>query len=288
VTFTITPQGAVKSGAGNLAAGNYALTGTGVKVVGDNFTTVHYVGNQTVNRAPLTPLADGVTKTYDGTTGMTDISLGMAGQLAGDAVGVKGSGTFSSRNAGTNLSYYISGLALNGADAGNYYLASASLSGNNGTIRPRQITVTAVPATKVYDGTPDASGTPTVTGSLAAGDGFTLLTQAFTTANAGTRVTLAPSVQIDDGNGGANYAVTLVDNKAGIISTGVETTQLGVIHAVATLNHNNGEGQSDRITDTTVHCGRGLYQDNCGTSGDGVYKIVDKGLKLPRGLVLSP
>jgi len=288
VTFTVTPQGAILSGAGKLAAGNYALAGDGVDILGNNFTGSYYVGNQTVNRAPLTPSGGGVTKVYDGTTAAAGITLGFDGLLTGDVISADGSGTFSSRNAGTNLSYSIQGITLGGADAGNYYLASASLSGNNGTIVPRRIIVTAVPETKVFDGTPNASGTPAVTGSLAAGDNFTKLIQAYSTSNIGMRLTLTPLAQIDDGNGGANYALTLTNNTVSVISAGADINQLGVTHAASILNHDNAEGQPDDATDTVLRCGEGAYRDACGKGGEGVYKIVARGLKLPPGLVLPP
>ena len=284
VAFTVAPQGAIESDAGKLAAGNYALTGVDVNITGGNFVAAHYVGNQAVGRARLTPLATGVTKVYDGTTAMTGMTLDLEGVLAGDTVNVNGSGTFSGRNAGTNLGYTVNALALGGADAGNYYLASGSLSGANGSIAPRPITVTAgVPA-----GPGNAAGTPSVSGSLAAGDSFARLTQTSVTSNIDGKHTLTPVVQIDDGNGGANYAVTLVDHTAGVVRSGLDIGQLGVIHAISTLNHDNGEGQPERTTDEYLRCNQGTYLKRCGADGDGVYRIVASGLKLPQGLVLQP
>jgi filamentous hemagglutinin family protein len=217
VTFTVTPQGAVTSGAGHLAAGNYTLAGGNVTIGGNNFDALHFVGNQTVDRAALTPLAGGVSKVYDGTTAMTGLTLGLGGLLAGDAVTTGGSGAFASRNAGTNLTYYVNGMALSGADAGNYYLTAGSLTGNDGTITPRPITLTAVPASKVYDGTTSAPGTPLVNGSLVGGDSFTRLAQEFASANVGNNVSLIPIGLIEDGNGGANYVLTFVESPLGQI-----------------------------------------------------------------------
>jgi filamentous hemagglutinin family protein len=218
VTFTVTPQAAVTSGAGHLAAGNYTLAGGSATIGGTNFASLHYVGNQTVNRAALNALPGGVSKVYDGTTAMAGLTLGLGGLLAGDAVTASGTGAFASRNAGTNLTYYVDGLALGGADAANYYLASgSSLTGTDGTITPRAITVTAVPATKVYDGTTAASGTPLVNGSLVGGDSFTQLAQQFAIPNVGTNIRLIPTALIEDGNGGANYLLTFVESPLGQI-----------------------------------------------------------------------
>ena len=283
IAFTVTPQGTIRSGAGQLAVGNYALAGTGATVTGNNFTGTHFVGVQTVNRVRLTPQANGVSKVYDGTTAAAGISVGLDGLLAGDAVGVDASGAFSSRNAGTNRGYWINGIALHGADAGNYYLAPPSLTGNNGTITPRPVTVTAVPGTKVYDGTRDASGKPVVTGSLVAGDSFTSLSQAYTSSNIGTNLTLMPQAQIDDGNGGANYVLALAADTTGVIRAGVDIGEVGVTHAEATLNRDHGERQP-----AVPQCAQGVHRDACAAGGDGVYRIVAGGLKLPAGLVLSP
>jgi filamentous hemagglutinin family protein len=158
VTFTIAPENGTLSGAGYLAAGNYSLTGSNASIAGNNFIGLNYAGNQTVNRVGLAPSASGVTKVYDGTTAMSGLMLDVTGMLAGDAVTINGSGAFSSRNAGTNLSYDVNGLALSGADAGNYYLSVGGFSGTDGTITPRSITVTGIAANdRVYDGTTVAS-----------------------------------------------------------------------------------------------------------------------------------
>jgi len=290
VTLTITPQGVVTSGAGKLAAGNYTLGGSNVSVTTPNFTTLNYVGNQTVNRAALIPQANGVSKVYDGTTDMAGLSFRFDELLTGDLVTASGTGAFASRNAGTNLTYYVDGLTIGGADAANYYLTTGSLTGSNGEITPRQLTVTALPATKAYDGTRSAPGTPTVSGSLAAGDSFALLAQEFTTANAGRNLTLRPLVDIDDGNGGGNYALTLVNNNQGIIIgpavevSAVDISELGGINAAATLN--NDHGDSDPAREITVNCEDNNYEkEGCGNNESAVYRIISTGLKLPAGLV---
>ncbi|HZV61579.1 MAG TPA: autotransporter-associated beta strand repeat-containing protein [Methylophilaceae bacterium] len=293
VTFTVTPQGALTSGAGYLAAGNYSLAGSNVTVTTPNFAALNYVGNQTVDRAALTPQANGTIKVYDGTTDMPALSLDFSGLLLDDVVNATGTGAFASRNAGNNLSYYVDGIAISGADAANYYLTAGSLTGNNGVITPRQLTVTAVPATKVYDGTRSAPGTPTVTGSLGAGDSFTLLAQQFATPNVGTNLRLSPLVDIADGNGGGNYALILVDNNLGTIigpaedapTLSVDISRLGGTNAAATLNNDSPDSRND---DNTVRCSDGNHQENCGGDGygDAVYRIVSSGLKLPQGLTM--
>lgn len=88
-----------------------------------------------------------------------------------------GAQAFSTRNAGTNLGYDITGLALSGVDAANYYLASGGFSGTDGIITPRTITATGVVAdNRVYDGTTTATLTTTgaVLNGLVLGDSAAL------------------------------------------------------------------------------------------------------------------
>jgi hypothetical protein len=97
---------------------------------------------------------------------MSGIALALTGVLPGDAVTGSGAGTFASKNVGTGLAYTLSGLALTGADAQDYYLTNGmSAVGSNGSITPLALAVTGVSAAgKTYDGTTMASltGTPAI------------------------------------------------------------------------------------------------------------------------------
>ena len=204
VTFTVTPQGAVTSGAGYLAAGNYVLIGANASISGSNFVGLNYIGNQSVMQAAVAPTASGITKIYDGNAAMTGLTMDLSGLFAGDLVGVNASGTFSTRNAGTNLGYGINNIALSGADAGNYYLTSAALSGNNGVITPKSITVSGITAdNRIYDGT--TAATLTTTG------------YAFNGAIAGDTVILDPS----------SYSALFANRNVGV-GKGVTVAGLGL------------------------------------------------------------
>ncbi len=111
----------------------------------------------------------------------------------------------------------VSGASLSGTDAGNYTLASAGGS-TTADITARQITVTAVTDSKVYDGTTSSGGVPVVAaGSLGVGDtlGYS---QTFDTKDVGTGKTLTAAGAVNDGNGGANYQVTLATDSTGTIT----------------------------------------------------------------------
>jgi hypothetical protein len=89
------------------------------------------------------------------------------------------------------------------------------------TIDQRNITLTAAPNTKVYDGTTTAAAIPTITaGSLAAGDVATF-SETYDTSKIGPLHTLTPAVvSIKDSGGNnvtADYNVTLAAAKTGVI-----------------------------------------------------------------------
>ena len=162
-------DGAGGSAAFTLAAGQAGTSSTGWTNVGawqlgaSNVTTANaqnfngtltVVGSETVTPRQLSASASsGISKVYDGSTSMVGVTLQLAGTVSGDHVDVDGSGTFQTKNAGTNIGYTLSGISLAGADAGNYYLAgNGSFAGSNGTITPRTLTVSYSGVDKVYDG----------------------------------------------------------------------------------------------------------------------------------------
>jgi hypothetical protein len=202
--ITVTVSGLVITGA---QSGNYTLTPP---------TT-------TANITPATLSVSGVTandKVYDGTTAAALNTAGAAlqGVFSGDAVTLHTAGavgTFSGRNVANGLRVNVSGLAIGGAQKGDYSLRQPTATANI-TVRP--VTVTAAADTKTYDGTTSATSTPTITsGSLATGD-TAAFSETFATKNAGTGKTLTPAGSVNDGNGGNDYAVTVVTNAMGEIT----------------------------------------------------------------------
>jgi len=229
VTFTASPTGSVISGAGFLAAGNYGLTGSNTSIVGNNFLQTTYVGNQAVDRIALTSQAAGVTKVYDGTTAMTGLTMGLSGQLSGDNVTVTGNGAFSTQHAGSNVGYTVNNIALGGADAGNYYLSSNTLSGNDGAITPKAVTVTASTETKVYDGTTASTAAVTNVTGMLSGDSLTGLSQSHNSSHVlgtdGSLLVVNGSAAGVSGNHSSllsDYAISYVDT-AGTVTPAAMT-----------------------------------------------------------------
>src|SRR4029077_2052714 len=93
-----------------------------------------------------------------------------------------------------------------------------------------------------------AAATPAITsGTVVTGDTANF-TEVYASKNAGTGLTLTPSGTVTDGNGGANYTVTFVNNTTGIITaraitvTAATNTKLydGTATAAATPTITNG------------------------------------------------
>ncbi|MEP2285985.1 MAG: YDG domain-containing protein, partial [Nitratireductor sp.] len=142
-------------------AGTYAITASGL--VSANYDIAFAPGTLVIDPKTLTPgLTGSVSKTYDGTAAATLALTNYTGLgfVAGDTVALSGyaNGAYADKNAGTGKKVSVSGLALTGADAGNYRLASSSVSNTIGVITPAPLTVTAKDDSKVYDGNAYAGG----------------------------------------------------------------------------------------------------------------------------------
>jgi hypothetical protein len=196
---TLTPSGTATDGNGGA---NYSYT----FVASANGTIIARV---------LTVTAATNTKPYDGTTSAAATPTITSGALQGtDAANF--TETYDTKNAGTGKTLTPAGTANDGNSGNNY--AYTFVTNTTGIITARAITVTAATNTKLYDGTTTAAATPTITsGTLVAGDTANF-TEAYATKNAGTGKTLTPAGTVNDGNGGANYNVSFVNNTTGVIT----------------------------------------------------------------------
>ncbi len=158
-------------------------------------------------------------KVYDGTTNaQLNGTANLNGQMSGDDVSLVTNGAsaaFSGSNVGTGIPVTISGYAIAGADASNYFLTQPSDLAAD--ITPATLTITATANTKIYDGTTSAAATPTVVGIIGT-DTVTGLAETYDTKNTGTGKTLTVSAYtVNDGNSGNNYTVNTVASAAGVI-----------------------------------------------------------------------
>jgi trimeric autotransporter adhesin len=201
------------------------------------------------------------TKTYDGNTvaPIDSLSLSQSGAIDGDTVNLSAitSATFNDRNAGigkaiTSNEISITTATNDGKQVFGYTLASPTAIGNVGQINPRAITVSATTDTKTYNGNNTSLVSPSVSfGSIVSGDTGNF-SQTFDNINAGIGKTLSATGNVNDGNGGNNYAVTFATNNSGIINP-----------ASLTITANSGQskifGAADPFPFTFSIGGSGLF-----------------------------
>ncbi len=263
---TLTPVGSVNDGNGGA---NYTVT-----------TVTSTAG--VINQATLTITAAANTKTYDSTTSAATAPT-VVGLVGSDTVtGL--SETYDNKNAGTGKTLTVAaGYAVSDGNSGANYAVTTATS-TAGVINQAPLTITAAANTKTYDGTTSAAATPTVSG-LQGSDTVTGLSETYDTSAVGTGKTLTVSAGyvVNDGNSGANYAVTTATSTAGVINStatagvsghvyvqiGAGAPQWGIPGVTLMLTATNG-GPSTQwaITDTA-----GSY--SFGSLPAGTYQITE-------------
>ncbi|MDN2677204.1 YDG domain-containing protein [Janthinobacterium sp. SUN033] len=132
-------------------AGNYVLNGNAGSTTAD-------IGARALN---LSGVAGN--KVYDGTTGAS-LVLG-DDRLAGDSLTASAVANFADKNVGAAKAVELSGAALTGADAGNYFIVLPT--GLLASITPASLTLASLSAAgKVYDGTTNAAVSASANGVL--------------------------------------------------------------------------------------------------------------------------
>jgi hypothetical protein len=158
--------------ASSVAGGPYSLVvGMGTATNPHNYGLHVSFGQYVVDPAVLTAgLTGTVTKVYDGTTDATLRPDSNDSEVPGNytLTGIVGtddvtlndpaSGNYSVVDVGTGLDVTVTGLKLGGSKAGDYVLASTTISADIGTITPATLTATLTgTAAKVYDTTTAAT-----------------------------------------------------------------------------------------------------------------------------------
>ncbi|NBU84310.1 MAG: hypothetical protein EBS21_06895, partial [Sphingomonadaceae bacterium] len=189
-------------------ASNYTLVG-GTRTVAITVATISAVTGITAND-----------KTYDATTDATLVTTNaqFGGKFSGDTLTVAtATGAFINENAGTKA-VNITGIVLDGTDAGNYTLAS-DVGSTTATINTKLLTVTAQSQTKVYDaGTSVTNATGYDVVGLVNSESLSTVTLAYDSQNAGTR-TITPSNAVAGNNTQlSNYDVQYVSDTASTIT----------------------------------------------------------------------
>nr|WP_246146889.1 YDG domain-containing protein [Rubripirellula lacrimiformis] len=229
--FDVVLDGSSLSTSNHTNVGAFSLGMENVDITSGNFSnSVEIVGNHAVTRTAIDVGASGVSKTYDGNKSMVNLTLDQTGDITGDSFTLNGQGSYADRHAGTSLNYTVGNLELSGTDANNYYLSGGStFSAADGAITPKNVTITAPTATKVYDGNTHYVATApqlqAITDALGiAGDSVASITLTYDDKNVGSDKTLtASNISINDGNGGGNYNITFADDTSSSI------TRLGTV-----------------------------------------------------------
>ena len=209
---TVDYTGLALTGAG---AGNYSIASTAQ-------------GAGTITQRALTLGAvEAQTKTYDGTTAAdaSKFRATLGNTIAGDSVtAAAATATFNDKNVAAANRIDYTGVALAGADAGNYSLA-ATTAQSAGTITRRTLTVDTVAAqSKTYDGTTaaDASQFHATLNNVVAGEESLVAATAAGAAYNDKNVAEANAVGYTGvaltGTGAANYAIADTAQGAGTIT----------------------------------------------------------------------
>jgi hypothetical protein len=233
VTFSST---AATFDAGKNVGADKKVSVSGISASGLDANNYTLANTTATTKATITPkvivvTAKGTNRDYDGTKddAVTLASTGILTPVNGakDDIGFTNtSALFATKTAGVSKAVTVSGIALTGADKGNY--TTNSTAKTTATITPKTITVTAAGIGKVYDGNlidaVDLSSTGIITG-----DTVTYSKKAlFIDKNAGTDKTVnVTSIRLG-GLDGANYkANTTATTTANITPKPITVTATG-------------------------------------------------------------
>jgi hypothetical protein len=160
---TLNPVNPQLSTGGLLDVGNYGVLGSGASASDSygSYRIVYLPGSLTVTPYALTAALTGtVEKTYDGTVAATlpGSSVQLTGAFAGDLVSVAGgTGTYDTKDVGSDKVVTVTGLSLTGSDAANYTV-NQTAAADVGVIDPATLTAALIGETsKIYDSTTTAA-----------------------------------------------------------------------------------------------------------------------------------
>jgi len=250
---------------------------------GNNYTVSFNTASGTIAPVALTIAANNDALTYNAAAYSGGNGVTYSGFVNGETQAVLGGA----------LSY--AGSAQGAINVGSYAITPGGLTSGNYTISYVDGSLSISPAALLLSASPDARSYDATTGSTAAvgitglqgTDSIIGLAQSFDSANAGSRtLTVDTGYTINDGNGGANYAVTLT-NASGSITPAAATitytanptsSAYGDAPGVLTGTESaSGLFGSDSLA--TVTTGTALYSTSVnGLSGVGSYAVTGSGL----------
>ena len=143
-------------------------------------------------------------KVYDGTTTATVVYID--DRVPGDSLTLTGTAAFADKNVAIGKIVTVTGISINGSDAGNYTLAATTAT-TTADITARPLAITATAANKTYDGTTTVSvtyGDNRLTGDVLTVNGVA----SFADKNVGTSKAVTITNITITGIDSGNYALT--------------------------------------------------------------------------------
>ncbi len=191
--------------------GRYAIQ-QGTLTAGSNYDLTYVGATFTISEKSVTGSFTAANKTYDGNTNADISSRSLTGVVDGDgdidSVSLSGgTASFANKNVGQNKAVSGTGFTLSGTDAGNYSLASSSLS-TTANITPKALTGSFTANNKTYDGTRTATVAGTSLPGKIEGDAVRLevANPLFADKNVGTGKDVTGDLSLS-GTDAGNYTV---------------------------------------------------------------------------------
>jgi len=190
------------------------VTGTGFTLSGSDAGKYSLVSSTLTTAANITAITltghfTAANKVYDGNNNATITGRTLTGGIIGseDVTLTGGTATFADKNVANGKTVTGTGFTLGGPAAGNYLLASTTLT-TLANITVKGLTVSATGQNKIYDGNADA--TVTLSDDRVMGDVFTAsyTTAAFDNKNVGTGKPVSVSGIAISGTDADNYTLT--------------------------------------------------------------------------------
>jgi hypothetical protein len=224
-TAVQTPPTLITTASPSSPVTSYSITASGA--VDPNYTISYVSGALTVTQRPVTGSFTASDKVYDGSTTATITNHLLSGILGTDAVSLYGgTATFVDKNVGAGKTVTGTGFTLSGTAAGNYSLASTTLS-TKASITPKPLTITAAGISKAYDTTPVAQ--VALSDNRVSGDIFTdsYAGATFAQANIGTAIPINVTGISISGTDATNYTFNTT------ATTAANITPAGTVTALA-------------------------------------------------------
>ncbi|SFW48313.1 MBG domain-containing protein, partial [Chitinophaga sancti] len=228
------------SSQGAVNVGSYVISPSGLSAA--NYTITYVDGSLSISKTSLTVTADDATKTYDGVGYSGGNGVSYSGFVNSETAGVL-TGTLSyngSSQGAVNVGTYV--ISPSGLSAANYSITyvDGSLS-----IAKAALTVTAIDATKTYDGVSYSGGNGVSYNGFVNSENASVLTGTLTYSGSSQGAMNVGSYVISpSGLSAANYTITYVDGSLNIGKAALTVTANNATKTYDGVIYSGGNGVS--------------------------------------------